>query len=112
MCYIFCNAYTKWHIGFYRYYQIYTGDDDPQPKSGSTDQKELTSVGLNSLWGMIYMIREKLHMSHYELMWKRSWINIEMMLADQPRVVSIKKKPTVVSGKFLAERKKARKQNG
>lgn len=88
---------------------MHRDDDDTQTKSGSTDQKELTSVGLNSLWGMIYMIREKLNMSHHEIMWKRSWINIEMMLADQPRVVNIKKKPINVTGKFLAERRKARK---
>lgn len=91
---------------------MYREDEHSQTKSGPNDQQELTSVGLNSLWGMIYMIREKLHMSHREIMWKRSWINIEMMLADSPRLAKVKKEPTTVSGKFLAAKRKAKTQDG
>ena len=57
---------------------------------------------MNSLWGWIYQLRKELHMSHYELMWQRSWINIEMMLADQPRMV--KKGETLTTGKEAANR--------
>lgn len=47
------------------------------------------------------MLREKLHMSHYEIMWQRSWINIEMMLADQPRMA--KRGEVQTSGKKAAQ---------
>ncbi|MES2651266.1 MAG: hypothetical protein V4663_05970 [Bacteroidota bacterium] len=86
-------------------------DDNPKTSAAGSDAKEeLISVGLNSLWGMIYMIMEKLGMSWYEIMWKRSWINIEMMLADAPRMAKKNKEDTVptLTGKQLAARRKSR----
>ena len=50
------------------------------------DPEELRTEGLNSLWGMIGMIMKELHMSWDEILYKRSWINIKMMLADAPRL--------------------------
>lgn len=60
---------------------------------------------------MIYMVMEKLHMSWHEIMWKRSWINIVLMIADSPKTV---KKETVVqkaTGREMAERHAQKHKN-
>lgn len=62
------------------------------------------AVGLNSLWGIIHTMKKELGMSWNEIMWKRSWINCELMLADAGKMV---KKDSIVvqmSGKDLATR--------
>lgn len=62
---------------------------------------------------MIHTIMEKLNMTWHEVMWKRSWINIQMMLADSSKLV--KKYPggiPTLSGKEMAARHRAKKGNG
>lgn len=44
-------------------------------------------------------------------MWKRSWINIEMMLADQPKMVKKQTKIKKMSGAALAARHAAKHKN-
>ncbi|MBB4106617.1 hypothetical protein [Pedobacter zeae] len=44
-------------------------------------------------------------------MWKRSWTNITMMMADQSRMVKKKKQPVVTTGAEMAARFAA-KNNG
>lgn len=53
------------------------------------------------------------HMSWNEIMWRRSWLSIQWMLDDSPKV--IRTNPTgekTISGKGLAARFKAKKANG
>lgn len=42
---------------------------------------------------MIGQIMKELHMDWDEILYKRSWINIKMMLADAPRLSKRSKKP-------------------
>lgn len=51
-------------------------------------------------------------MSWYEVMWKRSWINIQMMLGDAPKMVKKSEVVTNTSGKEMAAAHAAKKQNG
>jgi hypothetical protein len=44
-------------------------------------------VGLNSVWGVVHTLMKELNLTWDEIMWRRSWINIEMMLADSARMV-------------------------
>ena len=60
---------------------------------------------------MIYMIMEKTHMTWHEVMWKRSWANIQMMLGDAPKMVRSTGEKEI-SGKGLAARFKSKKRNG
>ncbi|WP_124559410.1 hypothetical protein [Pedobacter sp. KBW01] len=58
---------------------------------------------------MIYMIMEKTGMSWYELMWRRSWVNVLMMFADAPKTIRKKPGTVTISGKEMAARHKAKK---
>lgn len=44
-------------------------------------------------------------------MWRQSWINIQLMLADAPKHIRVNKEKTI-SGKGLAARFKSKKRNG
>lgn len=57
------------------------------------------------------MVMKETGMSWNELMWRRSWINIQMMLADAPKLIRGKKEQKI-SGKGLAARFKSKKRNG
>lgn len=57
------------------------------------------------------MVMEKLHMSWYEVMWKRSWINIQMMLADSPRQIKSSEIVKTFSGKEMAAQHAAKQKN-
>lgn len=50
-------------------------------------------------------------MSWDELMWRQSWINIQMMLADAPKLIRGNQEKKI-SGKGLAARYKSKKRNG
>lgn len=63
--------------------------DDSEPPS----LEELKTEGLHSFWGMIGQVMKELHMDWDEILYKRSWINIKMMLADAPRLSKRSKKP-------------------
>jgi hypothetical protein len=95
------NTEHERYAGFYEYYQIHTGDEDNSPETGAKGAEELRAVGLHSLWGMLHTIIKELNMTWDEVMWQRSWINIQMMLADSARMT---KAPIVkkLSGKELA----------
>ncbi|MEZ2337692.1 hypothetical protein AB6735_18745 [Mucilaginibacter sp. RCC_168] len=43
---------------------------------------------MNSPWGLYYSIIEKTGWTWHYMLWKVSWINIQMMLADAPRYKS------------------------
>lgn len=73
--------------GFYEYYQIYQGNEDNESETGSEKPNELRAVGLNSVWGVVHTLMKELHLSWDEIMWERSWVNIEMMLGDSARMV-------------------------
>lgn len=53
---------------------------------------------MHSLWGMIYMVAEKTGWSWDEILYKRSWINVRMMLADAPRLGKASKKRRKLKG--------------
>ncbi|GGH02744.1 hypothetical protein GCM10007422_17370 [Pedobacter zeae] len=90
---------------------MYQECEDIGADPGSESQTELVAIGLNSLWGIIGGIRKEFHLSHNEIMWKRSWTNITMMMADQSRMVKKKKQPVVTTGAEMAARFAA-KNNG
>jgi len=69
-------------------------------------------VGLNSLFGMVYLIMKETHMSWNEIMWRRSWITVQWMLDDAPKVIRTKVNgEKTISGKGLAARFKSKKRN-
>ena len=74
--------------GFYEYYRIVRGDETDETKRSEPKKKseELKTVGLHSLWGTIITAQKETGCSWDEILYKRSWINIRMMLADAPRV--------------------------
>lgn len=78
------------NFGFYDYYQIYTGNENNESETGSQGTDELKAVGLNSVWGVIHTLMKELNLTWDEIMWERSWINIEMMLADSARMIKAK----------------------
>lgn len=43
-------------------------------------------VGLNSLWGSIWSIAEKTGWTVDYILWRVSWVNLRLMLADAPRI--------------------------
>lgn len=85
---------------------------DEEEQSEPKDTKELKATGLNSLWGIVYLIAEKTGWSYKEILYKRSWINIRMMLADAPGTRYAKKGTAgkelvmIEDGNELAERLK------
>lgn len=61
---------------------------------------------------MVYLIMKETGMSWGEIMWKRSWITIQWMLDDAPKVIrTAKNGEKNISGKGLAARFKAKKPN-
>lgn len=79
-------GHLQWDGGFYEYYQIGKVDEDHSAEDGSESPGELKATGLNSPWGIEWMIYEKTGWTRHYVMWKVSWINIQMMLADAPRM--------------------------
>lgn len=56
---------------------------------------------MNSLFGILFHIMEKTGLSYNELMYKISWVTIQMMLADSPRLVKKSEIVRKVSGREL-----------
>jgi hypothetical protein len=79
---------------FYEYYQIIVGDADHDTESESDESGELKADGLHSPWGLEYNIIEKTGWTRHYMLWKVSWLNIGMMLADAPKMVKVPKTPT------------------
>ena len=80
---------------FYEYYQITRSDDDDDADEfGSEIKGELKShmEGSHSLFGIIWSIQKETGWSHDYVMWGESWFNIQMKLADAPRLEKEKKK--------------------
>jgi hypothetical protein len=76
----------EWYGGFYEYYQVYKGDENNESEAGAKISDELIAVGLNSVWGVMHTLMKELNMTWDEIMWERSWLNIEMMLGDSARM--------------------------
>jgi len=91
------------HRGFHEYYQINGKTEHDEADSESDGAGELKATGLNSLWGMIYMIAEKTGWSYRFIMWGITWINLKMMLADAPAMKRVKNKVKTIEGDELAK---------
>jgi hypothetical protein len=50
---------------------------------------------LHSLWGTLWGLQEKTGWSHDYILWEESWINIQMKLADAPRISTKKRKKAI-----------------
>lgn len=63
---------------FYELYQIdaHLPDDETERRSGR---------GLKSLWGSLWSVCSTTGWSLEEVLWKISWINLQMMIVDAPR---------------------------
>lgn len=101
--------------GFYDFYRIDEDNEaDEEEQSEPRGSKELKATGLNSLWGIVYLVAEKTGWSYNEIVYKRSWINIRMMLADAPGTKYAKKgksgrKLVMMSGDDLVKKLKLEK---
>ena len=83
-------AFRIWEAwSFYEYYQISQQDDDDESENDGSDGKELKSrtEHSHSLFGIIWSIQKETGWSHDYIMWKESWFNIQMKLADATRIV-------------------------
>lgn len=43
---------------------------------------------MNSPWGIIFNLIKETSLTYHDILWKVSWINIQMMLDDAPRFKS------------------------
>ena len=76
---------------FYDYYQITREDEtDELEELGADDEKELTNnyESSHSLFGIIWSIQKETGWTHDYILWGESWFNIQMKLADAPRMTS------------------------
>ncbi len=92
--------------GFYEYYQITQEDDDDESEDyGSENEKELKSSyeSSHSLFGIIWTIQKETGWTHSYILWGESWFNIQMKLADAPRVISNKRAREIKDNDELLE---------
>lgn len=73
------------------YYGVNTSDESSDEETDGNDRSEVKG-GL-TFWGTLAIIQKTFGLTHNELMWGDSWINLRMKMADMP-YSSYKKKET------------------
>src|SRR5690606_19803607 len=78
--------YIWWANGFYDYYQIHQGVEDYVPGESGPKEKEgeLVPYGMHSPWGIIQQVIKETGWTWHYVLWRVSWANIMMMMADRP----------------------------
>ena len=59
--------------------------------------------GSHSLFGIIWSIQKETGWTHEYILWGESWFNIQMKLADAPRMINGNRKKTIESEDELEE---------
>lgn len=59
--------------------------------------------GSHSLFGIIWSIQKETGWTHDYILWGESWFNIQMKLADAPRMINGNRKKTIESEDELEE---------
>ena len=59
--------------------------------------------GSHSLFGVIWSIQKETGWTHDYILWGESWFNIQMKLADAPRMINGNRKKTIKSEDELEE---------
>lgn len=59
--------------------------------------------GSHSLFGIIWSIQKETGWTHEYILWGESWFNIQMKLADAPRMITGSRKKTIESEDELEE---------
>jgi hypothetical protein len=59
--------------------------------------------GSHSLFGVIWSIQKETGWTHDYILWGESWFNIQMKLADAPRMINGNRKKTIESEDELEE---------
>lgn len=76
---------------FYEYYRIAQQDEDDDADefgSGIAEESKSHMEGSHSLWGIIWSIQKETGWTQQYVLWGESWMNIQMKIADAPRMVS------------------------
>lgn len=77
---------------FYELYQIDTHLQDDETE-GRSDRGH---KGLKSLWGSLWSVCTSTGWTLDYLLWKISWINLQMMIIDAPRYTNDSKKEEII----------------
>ena len=77
-------------------------DDDDEFGSGLKGESKSRMDGSHSLFGIIWSIQKETGWTHKYILWGESWFNIQMKLADAPKMVNGHKKE-IESDEELAE---------
>lgn len=72
---------SKQYSVFYKFYQI-----DSHPKTHEAEGR--SGRGLKTLWGSLWSVCTSTGWTLEQILWKISWVNLQMMIVDAPRYSS------------------------